>query len=158
MPRQDASCRIKSKDFFANAFEEKRSIATREIPTPHALAEKDISRDEQTPVSKVKAKAARAMAWHMEAEDFETGDGFRLALLEKQIRLAGFVLNVESVLFEKSPVCEHGDGFRMKRNSATVTALDFCRIHYMVEMPMGQKQPIDRLTCKKFVGPLGSIE
>ena len=158
MTRQDASRRVEWKDFFANAIEEERTIAARQIPATYALTEKDISRNQQTVFGKIKTQTPRAMAWHMEAQDFESGDGLSFAFFEKQIRLAGFVLDVESMLLEKSPVSQHGNGIRMKSDAATMATLDFCGVHHMVEMSMGQKQPIDLLPSKVLISALWSIE
>jgi hypothetical protein len=154
MARQDASRRVEWKDFFTNAIEEERTIAARQIPATYALMEKNIPRHKQTVFGKIKTQTPRAMAWHMEAQDFEPGNRFGFAFFEKQIRLAGLVLNVESMLLEKSPVSQHGNGIRMKSDAATMATLDFCGVHHMVEMSMGQKQPIDLLPSKIIVGAL----
>lgn len=83
MSRQDACRRIEGEDFFANPIEKERTISARQIPAPHALAEKDITRHEQTVFGKVKTQASRAVAWHMEAEDFQATDRLCFRLLEK---------------------------------------------------------------------------
>ncbi len=83
MSRQDACRRIEGEDFFANPIEKERTISARQIPAPHALAEKDITRDEQTVFSKVKTQASRAVTWHMEAEDFQATNRLCFRLLEK---------------------------------------------------------------------------
>ena len=83
MSGQDACRRIEGEDFFANSIEKERTITARKIPSPHALAEKDITRHEQTVFGKVKTQASRAVAWHMEAEDFQAADRLRFSLLEK---------------------------------------------------------------------------
>ena len=83
MPRQDACRRIEGKYFFANPIEEERTIAAGKIPAPHALAEKDITRDEQTVLGKIKTQTSRAMAGHMKAEDFQAADRLCFPLLEK---------------------------------------------------------------------------
>jgi len=55
MPRQDARDWLKGKDFFSNAFEQKWSITTWQIPAPHTLAEEHITRHEQPLVWEIKA-------------------------------------------------------------------------------------------------------
>ena len=158
MPRQNARRWVEWKDFFANTIEKERTIAAREIPAAHALAEKDITRDEQTIFGKVKTQASRAMARHMEAENFQSADRLRFSFLKEQIRRAGFVLNIESMPLKKSSISQHRDCVWVKSHPATMAALDFCGIHHMVEMSMGENKPIDLLAGKVFIRSLGSIE
>ena len=54
MPRQDERSRIKGKDFFSNAFEQKWPIAAGQIPAPHTLAEEHIARHKQPLLWKIK--------------------------------------------------------------------------------------------------------
>jgi hypothetical protein len=158
MPWQDARRWVEWKDFFANPIEKERTIAAWQIPAAHALAEKDIARHEQTLFGKVKAQTSRAMPWHMEAQDFQSTDRLRFSLLEEQIRRAGFVLNIETMLLKKSPISKHRGCVWVKSHSASMAALDFCGIHNMVEMSMGENKPIDLLAGKVFIRSLGSIE
>ena len=158
MPWQDARRWVERKDFFANPIEKERTIAAWQIPAAHALAEKDIARHEQTLFGKVKAQTSRAMPWHMEAQDFQSTDRLRFALLEEQIRRAGFVLDIESMLLKKSPISKHRDCVWVKSHPASMAALNFCGIHHMVEMPMCENKPIDLLTGKVLISTLGSVE
>ena len=46
----------------------------------------------------------------------------------------------------------------MKGHAAAMAALDFCRVHHMVEMSMGQNEPIDFLAGKVLIRSLRSVE
>ena len=158
MPRQDARRWVERKDFFANPIEKERTIAAWQIPAAHALAEKDIARHEQTLFGKVKAQTSRAMPWHMEAQDLQSADRLRFSLFKEQIRRAGLVLDIETMLLKKSPISQHRDCVWVKSHPATMAELDFCGIHHMVEMSMGKNKPIDLLAGKVLISTLGSVE
>jgi hypothetical protein len=46
----------------------------------------------------------------------------------------------------------------MKGHATVMTALDFCGIYHVVEMPMGENKPIDLLAGKVLIRSLRSVE
>ena len=52
-------------------------------------------------------------------------------------------LDIESVFLEKLAVANHHRGVRVETDAASVAALDFRRVHHMVEMAVREQQPVD---------------
>ena len=98
------------------------------------------------------------MPGNMKAGNIQSANFARHPLLKKKIGGARFVLDVEPMLFKKRAIYKHRNRIRMKGHAAAVPPLDFCRIHHMVKMAVGEQQPIDLFSREVRVGAFRSVE
>lgn len=98
------------------------------------------------------------MPGNMQAGNIQSANFARHPLLKKEIGGARFVLDVEPMFFKKRAIHKHRNRIWMKSHAAAVPPLDFCRIHHMVKMAVGEQQPIDLFFHEVRVGALWSVE
>jgi len=98
------------------------------------------------------------MTGHMKHRHLKSPHPAHRPLLDQQVISDWVELDIESVFFEERTVPNHHGGVGVKTHPASVAALNFRRVHHVVEVPVREQQPIDFVICKIGVGPLWSIE
>ena len=152
------SGRIKREDFFTNTVEKERSIATGQIPATDPLTKQNVSANKVAGVWKIKTKAARAMARHMQGDDALVCDHAGLTFFEENVRRDWIVVDIKSVTLKKTAVRDHGKCIRMTNDLTAMPSLDFAGIHHMIKVSVREDKPVDFLMGEVGVGPLWRIE
>lgn len=98
------------------------------------------------------------MSRNIECRHLDPAYPLDCSLIDQQIRRHRLELDIESMFFEKRTVPDHHRRIGVKTHPTAVAALDFRRVHHMVEMPVRQQEPVDFVVCKKRVGSLRSVE
>ena len=98
---QDDCIGIKGENFAANPLQQKRAIATGQIPTSHTLPEKHVATDKCFQFGKVKTQTPGTMAGNMKNLHRVSPHPGDHALFHQQIVGNRLELDIETVFFEK---------------------------------------------------------
>jgi len=139
----DAGLGRKGKDFFSNSGEELLAIAARQIPSPEAASEKDISSEEGAFAREVKAQAAWAMAGHLEDIKMQAAYLEIRCFADDFAFCDGLDFESKSPISEEVRVCDHRDRIRMIIDPAVMTSLDRRGIGHVIEMSMGEEEGVN---------------
>ncbi len=148
------------QDFRLNAGDQQVVVAAGQIPPPDAAAKKHVAAEERVLCRQVKAQASRAVAGHFqnvkaqsrEGEVFRRGEQFARASVDW-----GHIQS-EAPGAKKIRVRDHGQGVWMVIYGASVPLLDRGGVGHVIEMPVGEKQGVDRFAGEMRGGSLRSVD